>query len=354
MTPVQPAPGPIDPATPPRPPDAATPKDGFAVGDRVLWQGQGLGTVQEIEDGKYRISMNGGLTIVVPVAKASTAMHALPTVEEATALRDRLLQPAATDPRDWEARYVDFELTLSDGTLEELAGLSARTYARGKPESFGESRLLMTLEDNVVAVVAEVLGEDRERLVAEISAVQSAAKLEPKVPVNRHEPPPLPPATIDKSSPRIWGASYLGTFQAAGALVVADPGYLPAGGDAESGSSVVIDAPPGSWHTYAGPTRGDVLTRLIAVRANAKLSPRKLRKRAVEVGSIGVDGGTAAIVRSEDRDNPDILKHFGLMVPVPSALAYGACSTSGAGDGRYPVKTASDDAGIAYVEVTFD
>lgn len=152
----------------------------FTVGDRVHYPAQGLGTIErEAEHEGVRIfylQMDSGNGIGVPIADAATMMWPLPSRERAERLLARLLIPAPADERPWPERYESFEQVMLNGTLEECVEVLRGTLARRTQPSFGEQRIRLLLEDNVIAPIAERLGEDPRALFERVEQAQRSGE----------------------------------------------------------------------------------------------------------------------------------------------------------------------------------
>lgn len=148
----------------------------FEIGDRAHFPGQGLGRIDREFDREgtrvFYLDMDSGRGIGVPVAEASTILWRLPSTEEATRLRRSLFTSSAPDLRPFQERYEHFVETMKSGTVTDYIALMGPLLARGAPESFGERKLMIQLEDNVTAPIAEALGEDPRGLYEEVAAFQ--------------------------------------------------------------------------------------------------------------------------------------------------------------------------------------
>ncbi len=152
----------------------------FRVGDRVHYPAQGLGTIErEMEHEGVPVlfvRLDVGSGIGVPIASAAELLWPLPSKERALALEAQMLTPAEPDNGSWPERYATFERALLEGTLDDYVEVLCRNLARAAPASFGERKMMMVLEDNAVAPVAESLGKDRAALMAEAAARQAAGR----------------------------------------------------------------------------------------------------------------------------------------------------------------------------------
>jgi RNA polymerase-interacting CarD/CdnL/TRCF family regulator len=139
----------------------------FAVGERVVFPGHGLGTVVAIEAGEGApslvIGMDEGTRIRVPREHAGTTLRRLPLRDEALRYVERLLEPSAADPRGYDERSQTFLEAVTRGDLGEQIDLLRAMLARSEL-SLGERKQHDTLARNVIAVLAEVLGEDAQTL----------------------------------------------------------------------------------------------------------------------------------------------------------------------------------------------
>lgn len=133
-------------------------------GQRVQFPGHGLGTLEVIDEARVTVQLDAGHRIHVPREAAEATLWPLPDAARAAALRTRLLTPAAPSTGTWAERHAAYEAVLRSGTLEDHVELLRATVARGAPTAFGERKLRSALEDDVVAPIAEALGEPPQAL----------------------------------------------------------------------------------------------------------------------------------------------------------------------------------------------
>lgn len=117
----------------------------------------------------FAVRMDEGTRIRVPCEAAEAVLQRLPARDEALRWVARLLEPSAPDVGTYEARLQTFLGVVGSRDRAAQVDLLRAMLARGQPPSFGERKQLETLEANVIAVLAEALGEDartlRERAV---------------------------------------------------------------------------------------------------------------------------------------------------------------------------------------------
>ena len=142
----------------------------FQSGQRVQFPAQGMGTIERASDEGVVVQLDAGPRLHLSREAAGQTLWSLPTEARAAQLRARLLTPAPPRLGTWAERCERYEATLRDGTLEDYVEALREMLAHGAPSSFGERKMLRTLEDNAVAPIAEALGIPREVVTAAVTA----------------------------------------------------------------------------------------------------------------------------------------------------------------------------------------
>jgi RNA polymerase-interacting CarD/CdnL/TRCF family regulator len=99
---------------------------GFAVGDVVVYASHGIGRVESTKtagDATQLITLSfaGGLTVILPLARAVEALRPLASERDLEAVRTTLC--AATDPQaePWSRRYRRTREKVTSGAVADLA-----------------------------------------------------------------------------------------------------------------------------------------------------------------------------------------------------------------------------------------
>ena len=108
----------------------------------------------------------------MPLDAVDERVRPLPSPEEAARLKAQLLTPAAPDDRPWTARYRAFERAIRDGGPEDRVELLRGALARREAPSHGERQIHYLLERDLLAPIAESLGEDLHDLLDRVTRAQ--------------------------------------------------------------------------------------------------------------------------------------------------------------------------------------
>ncbi len=357
----------------------------FQAGQRVQWPGQGLGSVLGIETREEKelllVQMDTHRRLGVEVDKARDVLWSLPSRERALSLKKKLFSTAHPDPRELAERYPSIMKILADGSFQDRLDLTRREWARSKERSRGERPIDETLHGDVVAPIAEVLGEDATTLRRTAMETLRRGALEPRIPSG------ILDCSTQKAGKtpavKVPHAKYLGTFQAGSGLVVGDPIYVESISDGQRSPqgiarNALFHGKPSSWHVYV--RDGDSLASLTAAASSDSskalnavsdalpdeelivevlllrrdTSAALVKQSGKLVDCVEVDSGRLTVMDLGRRDDSTLADINNFCGSGPVVREHGLVTPSGAGDGTYPVSVVEDARGAAMIRVRFE
>jgi len=346
----------------------ASPETTLQVGQLLIYPGQGVVQVSRFFDlkGEPGVEVVTGLggRIGGPLKAMRAQLHApMPAARAEQVLARLARQDGAPDTRHTALRinqgWKTKVLGSFDQQVEVLHGFYRSPYRLG----FGEMKLVMTLEDNVLGEIAlaktggtelHAVLAARDDLSSELHAKFTA--FAPKAPQRPPEPPLPPPEPADPFE--LTGATYLGSFTVKGGqLVTGDPVYV--GGDdpgkGESLKYLLLGAVNGTWHAYVrySEDRPSVLFAFADPAALGGTPPTAPTQ--APAGRVWVDSGNMAIVDAAVRSAPETREAMTFPLFSEDLVRDRGCqSASGGGDGVYPVFASMKDGKAVWLAVEFE
>jgi RNA polymerase-interacting CarD/CdnL/TRCF family regulator len=338
----------------------------FKTGELVIFPGQGVVVIEapETREGESFIPLTAETArIGVPAKNLARAVRRPMSAEQAKALLTRLEDPSgAPDTRSWELRYRDLSRSLVRGTPEQQAQALHTLYLSPYRHSFGERRLIMSLENALLGEIA--LARSGAKTLAEVIAARDEqatslhaafASFAPAAAQRPPEAPLEPPRPADPFS--IPDTTYLGSFSVgSGRIAAGDPvligSKVPGAKDRQA--FVLQPAWNGLWHAYVRSVDGRPSTLFAFVDPSVvKGGPAAPGIEAL--GRVWVDSGKMAILDEAKRAAPEVEDEMSFpLFDETLVLGSGCMSTSGEGDGTYPVLASMDQGKVTWVAVDFE
>lgn len=269
------------------------------------------------------------------------------------------------DDRPWRERHESCVRALRSGSLEAQALELQALYTSPYRPSFGETRLILVLEDAVLSELALVLNVGAARLVDELHVGRPVFSPNAR---ERSEPPPSRPprmSWIDRLSglfvrrgaprvpePRIAGYDRVGSVRVERAIAAGDPKTLGRGHDHESEgearASHVFAARGGTWHAFVALLREGRARRVMMVHESFLPRIPRMRDAAQPLVELVVRTGAVALVDAtmrEDFEAIDPKFAYGLIADR------GCFATGPVLSGSYPLRVFVDGGDAVYVVI---
>jgi RNA polymerase-interacting CarD/CdnL/TRCF family regulator len=225
----------------------------FEVGDTVVIQGQGPGTIDDRVHRQgsemYAITLFSHRGYLVPVDEIDDVVREPVSEQCARELIDEL-RGAHPDDRSTRERAEDVEYARLEGTLEDQIAVLGSLYA-SNTVNFGLNKMASELERIALAELALVLDLETDDLADQLREELEQIDRPPK-------PPDLtsgPSGNLDHDGttddgPELEGYEYVGTFRVDDGLVIGDPGHVIRD-TVELPISAALDARSGAWDAFA-------------------------------------------------------------------------------------------------------
>ena len=298
------------------------------VGRRVFVRRSGPGVVLEVGDAEVTLQMSETLAYV----RREDAERILrPVIDHATAERYLALLCAPAPKLRTLAPLTSsrmFDACPLDQQLEYI-----RLYFRALRTLSGIEQGVIKLQESLfVDELANVLGRRATELRAAIrkGRVSFASATRPAL----------------AKTPTLRGHELLGDFDAGSSITIGDPIYCKLESAKPTADGVAerfqLACVPGRWAAFQKTSPDDDVTALVAVHVAHAGAIVALRKQAIEIGAIWVDGGRAAIVDTDALgDDVFVAEHLEDESSDP-LLDHHGCVVSTGGDGTFPVRVARD------------
>lgn len=321
----------------------------YESGQLVIFPGQGIVRIGERteRDGKTYVALkHATMGIYVPAEGLAQAVRRpMPEAEAKKLLAVLRSRDGEADSRHFAYRYRDAMRALVKGTAEQQAGVLHGFYLSKFKGSFGERKLISTLEsvllgELVLATSTPATLEDAEKKVDALSQqLHAELPLFSETAPERPKDPPLErPQVEDPFS--LPETDYLGTFTvSSGKIAAGDPVTVGAAvaGPADRAGYVLLDAVDGKWHAYVHVT-DDGAAMLFAFAdpsVTGGASPVPSRN---QIGRLWVDSGQMTILDGAKRSDEETRDATSFpLFSETLVLDRGCLSPSGGGDGNYPV-----------------
>lgn len=161
--------------------DAASLGDNFDIGDKVVYPGYGVGTIQSIDLKKvgsfeqkfFKLTIiETGMVIMVPTGQVDT-VGLRKVVDSKTVdkvydiLRDRDVQ---IDTQTWNRRYREYTQKIKTGSVFEIATVirDLSVLKSDKELSFGERKMLDTAQGLLVKEISIAVSRPEDSVKAEL------------------------------------------------------------------------------------------------------------------------------------------------------------------------------------------
>lgn len=336
------------------------------VGRLVIYPGRGVMRVDghETHEGKVFVKlMDANAAILLPEENLARVVRPAMSAAQAEVLAVRLAdREGVPDVRHGSLRFRDAMRTLVKGTCAQQADALHQLYLSPYRPGFGELKLMAQLEDVVLAEVVLARGSavtldevaaQRAQLSAQLRSVAPAFARDAKE--RPPEPPLQPPSPRDPFS--LPKTDYLGTFVVrSGKIAAGDPVLIGADapGPADRQRFTLLDAVNGTWHAYVR-TSDDGVAALMAFADPGAGGAEGAALERLPVGRAWVDSGQMAILDGAQRTDPQTADE--MLFPLfqqTLVLDRGCMSSSGGGDGDYPVLAAKRDGKAVWIAVDFE
>ena len=160
----------------------------YQVGDKVVYPAHGVGEVkglrvQKIGDTEHRFYditiLDSEMKIMVPLEQADT-VGLRPVVDKKTVekiykiLQDRKVR---IDTQTWNRRYREYTQKIKTGSVYEMAEVlrDLSVLSSGKELSFGEKKMLDTVQDLLVSEIAIAKSRTQEKVLTELQSLMGTA-----------------------------------------------------------------------------------------------------------------------------------------------------------------------------------
>ncbi len=314
----------------------------FVVGQRVVLRGRALGVIQSISTTSITIEeadLESGeeSQFEVPVERAGELLRPLVERERAQQLIAQLCS-ASDDPNALPVgqRAVLYRRAHKSGDLNQQAAVLAAIYRRPIPEA-PERQYRELLEKTVFQELSHVLGKSRKKIKADIRA----ATLGQPQPAALNLPDRSAELSRFACLPPVAGLEPIGAFAVESRIAI---------GEAHPG--VVVEALPGIWLAYSQLGEDGIPAELVAVHESAVTDIPTLSRKSRMRGEAVAEGATMAIfdatMASDDEFVDEVLTAGEGIVSQRCAV-----TSSGGGDGRFPVRVAEIGDQAAYVRIVF-
>jgi CarD family transcriptional regulator len=150
----------------------------FIVGDKAVYPGYGVGTIESIENKEilgsttsfYSMSIiETGMKIMVPKAKAKSVglRHVISEEQANQVIKILKIKEVKIDNQTWNRRYREYMEKIKTGSVFEIAEVLRDLYLLkvDKELSFGERKMLDTARGLLIKELS--LAKDQQELVSE-------------------------------------------------------------------------------------------------------------------------------------------------------------------------------------------
>ena len=321
------------------------PHTSFVVGDFLVWQGQGVVRVEGTEDrnGKSYWVMKAvevGTTMMIPTDTVENVVRRPVSRPDAERLVGLLRQQTgASDDRPWAVRFHENMVTLIKRPLAVQVNALHTLYRTAYAPTFGERKLIDTIERVVVGELAHVLGKNVDAMIAELRSGHPAfATNPPQGPIsgtlafatNSPQRPPEPKIAEPKAPIVLKNHTYLGKISSPSGSIVVGEATAPAK------DTFLAQGKPGEWHAYVRDSSDDDEGGLVLIHADALGQQAKLLKNLVPIADLNVEGGTMAMISAEVRDSETFQE--ATMFPVSPIVQGSGCMVTTGGDGPHRLR----------------
>jgi CarD family transcriptional regulator len=166
----------------------------FAVGDKIVYPNQGVGTIEQISHRNltgqpemfYMLKLNSnGLRVMVPTSNvAHLGLRRVAKVREISAVLDYLNAHALQPLHDWKDRFKENSEKMRSGSLLEVAEVfkGLLLLSQAKPLSFREKRMFDRAWQLLVDEIAIVRGWSKDMAEEQLVKTLSKSKLRMALP----------------------------------------------------------------------------------------------------------------------------------------------------------------------------
>jgi RNA polymerase-interacting CarD/CdnL/TRCF family regulator len=321
------------------------PRARFVVGDFLVWQGQGLVRVERSENSNgtsYWVmkAVAVGTTMMIPTDTVDKVVRRPVSRPDAARLAGVLRQQTgASDDRPWAVRFHENMVTLIKRPLEVQVNALHTLYRTAYAPTFGERRLIDTLERVVVGELAHVLGRNVDAMIEEVRSGH------PAFATTSRRRPPEPEIAEPKAPIALKNHTYLGKFSSPSGSVVVGEVTAPAK------DTFVAQGRPGEWHAFVRVSSNKDEGGLVLIHADALGRQAKLLEDLVTIADLNVQGGTMAMISAEVRDDEKFLE--ATMFPVSPIVDGSGCMVTTGGDGAHRLRGAKIADRFALLVVDF-
>lgn len=145
----------------------------FTQGQKIIYPMHGVGIIEKIEEGYYRILIpHGDVHIRIPLENAERiGLRPLLEREEIEALLGKMASRKRTGGENWNQRYKENIQKLRSGKLEQAAEVAKLLLERNEKKKLSvlETRLLSMARQIVLSEIIsvyEINGREAEELLA--------------------------------------------------------------------------------------------------------------------------------------------------------------------------------------------